>query len=74
VTEFLVEQSEAVFEAHFAFPAFALLASAPSLHENMLLGLGKYGLPLSNILEVPLLEQFNASQYVWSLSREILWT
>ncbi len=50
MTEFVVKQGEASFEARFASPAFMLLSqSNVELHPNMLLHLGKYGLTLNNI-------------------------
>lgn len=74
VTKFLVKQREAVFEARFAFPAFALIASAPSLHQNMLLGLGKYGLTLGNILiesGLPNLSGANATYSLGTLNAHV---
>ena len=50
MTEFVVKQGEASFEARFASPAFVLLSqSNVELHPNMLLHLGKYGLTLNDI-------------------------
>jgi hypothetical protein len=51
VPKLLVKQSDASFEAHFVAPAFALLSPlAPGLlHQNMLLGLKKYGLALNDV-------------------------
>jgi hypothetical protein len=68
VTKFLVKQSDASFEARFAFPAFALTASAPSLHQNMLLSLGKYGLTLNDIRVEAGLPNLSGANATYSLS------
>jgi hypothetical protein len=50
VTTFVVKQSEASFEARFAFPVFSFLGSGgPNLHQSMYLGLRRYGLTLGDI-------------------------
>jgi len=68
VTTFLVKQSEASFEARFAFPAFALTALVPSLHQNMLLSLGKYGLTLDDIRVEGGLPNLSGVNTIYSLS------
>jgi hypothetical protein len=45
-----VKQSDASFEARFAFPVFGFLgAGGPNLHQNMFFGLRQYGLTLGDI-------------------------
>jgi hypothetical protein len=50
VTAFVVQQSDALFEARFASPAFMLLRlPAAELHQNVFRNLGKHGLTLGDI-------------------------
>ncbi len=47
--KFVVKHSDALFAAHYIFPAFALINTAPSLHQNMLRNLRQYGLTIQEI-------------------------
>jgi hypothetical protein len=69
VTKFVVQQSEALFEARFAVPAFALLSpSTRSLHQNMLLSLGKHGLTLGDIRVESGLPNLSEAKATYSLN------
>lgn len=69
MTKFVVQQSEALFEARFAVPAFALLSpSTVSLHQNMLLSLGKHGLALGDIRVESGLPNLSGANAIYSLN------